>query len=71
MVSEPVLEFEVGATPDRGSCQMRDPVHPDRFWMNPYAVAFDHICVSDLLCIDHEGTVVEGIAKLFKYIKFT
>jgi ribulose-5-phosphate 4-epimerase/fuculose-1-phosphate aldolase len=28
--------------------------------LNPYGVAFDHICVSDLLCIDHEGKVVEG-----------
>ncbi|GFZ49256.1 hypothetical protein JCM24511_07375 [Saitozyma sp. JCM 24511] len=43
-----------------GHISMRDPIHPDRFWLNPYGVAFDHICVSDLLCIDHEGKVVEG-----------
>jgi ribulose-5-phosphate 4-epimerase/fuculose-1-phosphate aldolase len=40
--------------------QMRDPINPDWFWMNPYSLAFDHMCVSDLLCIDQQGNAVMG-----------
>ncbi|MGH1553718.1 class II aldolase/adducin family protein [Streptomyces sp. L7] len=36
------------------------PRVPDRFWVNPYAVHFSRIRVSDLLLIDEEGRVIEG-----------
>ncbi|MEU9336947.1 class II aldolase/adducin family protein [Streptomyces sp. NPDC048290] len=43
-----------------GHITARDPEFPDRFWVNPYAVHFSRIKVSDLLLIDEEGRVVEG-----------
>ena len=41
---------------------MRDPEHLDRFWVNPFGMNFKHIRVSDLICVDHTGAVVEGNA---------
>ena len=41
---------------------MRDPEHLDRFWVNPFGMNFKHIRVSDLICVDHTGEVVEGDA---------
>ena len=38
----------------------RDPEHPELFWVNPFAVSFRHISVSDLLLVGPEGDVVEG-----------
>ena len=49
--------FEEGVA---GHITARDPEFPDRFWVNPFAVPFSHIRVSDLLCVDAEGEVVEG-----------
>ncbi len=43
-----------------GHVTARDPEFPDRFWVNPYAVHFSRIKVSDLLLIDADGHVVEG-----------
>lgn len=43
-----------------GHITVRDPEFPNRFWVNPYAVHFSRIKVSDLLLIDEEGHVVEG-----------
>jgi ribulose-5-phosphate 4-epimerase/fuculose-1-phosphate aldolase len=43
-----------------GHITARDPEFPDRFWVNPFAVDFRHIRVSDLVCVDHDGNVVEG-----------
>jgi len=43
-----------------GHITARDPEHPDRFWVNPFAVPFCRIKVSDLLLVDHDGTVLEG-----------
>ncbi|MEV2194878.1 class II aldolase/adducin family protein [Streptomyces phaeochromogenes] len=43
-----------------GHITARDPEFPDRFWVNPYAVHFSKIRVSDLLLIDEQGQVVEG-----------
>lgn len=43
-----------------GHITARDPEFPDRFWLNPFAVDFKTIRVSDLICVDQEGTVVEG-----------
>ncbi|MBM4790636.1 class II aldolase/adducin family protein [Streptomyces sioyaensis] len=43
-----------------GHLTARDPEFPDRFWVNPYAVHFSRIKVSDLLLIDELGHVIEG-----------
>jgi ribulose-5-phosphate 4-epimerase/fuculose-1-phosphate aldolase len=43
-----------------GHLTVRDPEFPDRFWVNPYAVHFSRIKVSDLLLIDEDGKVVHG-----------
>lgn len=43
-----------------GHITARDPEFPDRFWVNPFAMDFRLLKVSDLVCVDHEGTVVEG-----------
>ncbi len=43
-----------------GHISARDPVWPDRFWVNPLGVYFGHVRASDLLLVDHHGEVVEG-----------
>jgi ribulose-5-phosphate 4-epimerase/fuculose-1-phosphate aldolase len=43
-----------------GHITARDPEHLDRFWVNPFGMNFRQIKVSDLICVDHEGTVVDG-----------
>jgi ribulose-5-phosphate 4-epimerase/fuculose-1-phosphate aldolase len=43
-----------------GHITARDPEHHDRFWVNPFAVPFVHVRVSDLVCVDVDGTVVDG-----------
>lgn len=43
-----------------GHITARDPEFPNRFWVNPYAVHFSRIKVSDLLLIDEQGHVAEG-----------
>ena len=43
-----------------GHITARDPEFPDRFWVNPFALNFKQISVSDLLCVDHDGKVVVG-----------
>jgi ribulose-5-phosphate 4-epimerase/fuculose-1-phosphate aldolase len=45
-----------------GHITVRDPAHADRFWVNPFGMNFKHIRVSDLICVDHTGAVVEGDA---------
>jgi len=45
-----------------GHITVRDPEHTDRFWVNPFGMNFKHIRVSDLICVDHTGAVVEGDA---------
>jgi ribulose-5-phosphate 4-epimerase/fuculose-1-phosphate aldolase len=45
-----------------GHITVRDPEHADRFWVNPFGMNFKHIRVSDLICVDHAGAVVEGDA---------
>lgn len=51
------LGFEEGVA---GHITARDPEHPNRFWVNPFAMSFSHIRVSDLICVDDAGEVVEG-----------
>jgi ribulose-5-phosphate 4-epimerase/fuculose-1-phosphate aldolase len=43
-----------------GHVTVRDPEHPDRFWVNPFGLHFSLVRVSDLICVDHAGEVVEG-----------
>jgi ribulose-5-phosphate 4-epimerase/fuculose-1-phosphate aldolase len=43
-----------------GHITARDPQHPDHLWVNPFAVPFGRMRVSDLLLIDAEGNVLEG-----------
>src|SRR5450631_3670698 len=43
-----------------GHITARDPEDPELFWVNPFAVHFGHISVSDLLCVNDKGDVVAG-----------
>jgi ribulose-5-phosphate 4-epimerase/fuculose-1-phosphate aldolase len=43
-----------------GHITVRDPEHPDCFWVNPFGVHFGMIRVSDLILVDHSGEVIEG-----------
>ena len=43
-----------------GHVTVRDPEHPDRFWINPLAQHFGLIKVSDLQLVDQEGNILIG-----------
>ncbi|CZS97202.1 related to novobiocin biosynthesis protein novR [Rhynchosporium agropyri] len=43
-----------------GHITLRDPVHPDHFWVNPFGVAWPLLKASDLILVNPEGEVVEG-----------
>lgn len=43
-----------------GHITARDPEYPDHFWVNPFAMSFKRIKVSDLLLVNHHGEVVVG-----------
>jgi ribulose-5-phosphate 4-epimerase/fuculose-1-phosphate aldolase len=43
-----------------GHITVRDPIDPDQFWVNPVGRSFKLMCVSDLIKVDHDGTIVEG-----------
>lgn len=43
-----------------GHITARDPEHADRFWVNPLGISFKRMRVSDLICVDESGEVVEG-----------
>ena len=43
-----------------GHLTVRDPEHPSLYWTNPMAVHFSQVKVSNLILVDHEGTVKEG-----------
>jgi ribulose-5-phosphate 4-epimerase/fuculose-1-phosphate aldolase len=49
--------FEEGIA---GHITARDPELTDHFWVNPFAMPFAHVRVSDLILVNHEGEVVEG-----------
>lgn len=51
------LGFDEGVA---GHITVRDPEHPDHFWVNPMGVAFKRVTLSQLLLVNHEGQVVEG-----------
>ncbi|WP_306028252.1 class II aldolase/adducin family protein [Stappia sp. MMSF_3263] len=43
-----------------GHLTVRDPERPELYWTNPMAVHFAKVKMSNLILVDHEGTVVEG-----------
>jgi ribulose-5-phosphate 4-epimerase/fuculose-1-phosphate aldolase len=43
-----------------GHITARDPERPEAFWVNPFGMAFGQIKVSDLILVDHDGTLLEG-----------
>src|SRR3954465_5381696 len=43
-----------------GHITARDPELTDHFWVNPFAMHFSQIRVSDLILVNHKGDVVEG-----------
>src|SRR5437763_5596581 len=43
-----------------GHITARDPELLDHFWVNPFAMHFGHIKVSDLILVNDKGEVVEG-----------
>jgi len=43
-----------------GHITLRDPVHPDCFWVNPFGNAFSLIKKSDLILVNHSGEVIDG-----------
>ena len=47
-----------------GHITVRDPEFPELFWVNPFAVSFRHIRVSDLILVDHEGNVKITLVRL-------
>lgn len=49
--------FEEGIA---GHITARDPEFTDHFWVNPFAMPFSQIKVSDLILVNDQGEVVEG-----------
>lgn len=43
-----------------GHITVRDPEFEDTFWVNPFGIYFGSLCVSDLIRVDMDGTIVEG-----------
>src|SRR5262245_49802894 len=43
-----------------GHITVRDPEHPETFWVNPFGIHFSQIRVSNLIRVDHAGQTVEG-----------
>ena len=43
-----------------GHITVRDPEFPEYFWVNPFAMSFRHVKVSDLILCDHDGNVIYG-----------
>lgn len=43
-----------------GHLTIRDPEFPELYWTNPMCVHFNQVKVSNLILVDHAGTVVEG-----------
>jgi len=42
-----------------GHITVRDPIEPETFWVNPFGVDFNLINKSDLLRVDHKGTILD------------
>ena len=43
-----------------GHVTVRDPERTDHFWVNPFGRSFKQMRVSDLILVNHDGTIVEG-----------
>jgi ribulose-5-phosphate 4-epimerase/fuculose-1-phosphate aldolase len=43
-----------------GHITVRDPGHPDRFWVNPFGHSWRFLTPADLILVDLDGTVLEG-----------
>jgi ribulose-5-phosphate 4-epimerase/fuculose-1-phosphate aldolase len=43
-----------------GHITVRDPEHPDTYWVNPFGLHFSLVRSSDLVRVDEDGEVVEG-----------
>ena len=43
-----------------GHITARDPEFDDHFWVNPFGIDFGSVRVSDLICVNHKGEVIEG-----------
>lgn len=43
-----------------GHITVRDPERPDAFWVNPFGMSFSQIKASDLILVDHDGTLLSG-----------
>jgi ribulose-5-phosphate 4-epimerase/fuculose-1-phosphate aldolase len=51
------LDFDEGAA---GHLSARDPIRPDRFWINPDGQPFELMTASGLVLVDADGTVHAG-----------
>lgn len=51
------LGFAEGAA---GHITIRDPEHPDSFWVNPFGLAFTVVEVDDLIEVSHDGEILTG-----------
>ena len=43
-----------------GHFTVRDPEHDEKFWVNPFGKSFKQMKMSDLILVDHEGSIVNG-----------
>lgn len=43
-----------------GHITARDPENPNHFWVNPYAMHFSHIKVSDLILVNEKNEIIQG-----------
>ncbi|CAI6094639.1 unnamed protein product [Clonostachys chloroleuca] len=43
-----------------GHMSLRDPIRPDHFWINPYAMHFADIKVSDIVLVNEDADIVSG-----------
>lgn len=51
------LGYEYGFA---GHVTVRDPEHPNLYWTNPFAMDFGRVSASDMMLVDHAGTVLQG-----------
>ena len=52
------LGFDEGVA---GHITARDPGRTDHFWVNPFGLSFKLITADDLILVNHQGEVVEGL----------
>jgi ribulose-5-phosphate 4-epimerase/fuculose-1-phosphate aldolase len=44
-----------------GHISLRDPVNPEWMWINPFGMHFSQIKKCDLVCVDEDGYVLDGV----------